>query len=254
MKKIILIFLSFSFCNHNPTRSEIEAGKNKWKRPKKIPPSDTVQMSGKWSSLLPDWSHDMLFSDIVSYTLPAGYEEMVISGYQMRFPVAKAFCDERKMSLPVPENEEVNHAIHKLSIDNVGKCMVTKGLGIGLQFLKVWIIQYESYFAPVKSDPIDDIWLGIKWDLKTDSWRNIYTNETLVQYESYFIIFNLRKQNSITFLIQSGDCNNSVPTINYLISRTDQNLKINFRFWLVKFKLTLNMSSCQNWIDSDTVW
>ena len=47
MKKIILIFLSFSFCNHNPTRSEIETGKNKWKRPKKTPPSDTVQMSAK---------------------------------------------------------------------------------------------------------------------------------------------------------------------------------------------------------------
>ena len=55
----------------------------------------------------------MLISDIVNYTLPAGYEEMVTSGYQMRFPVAKAFCNERNMSLPVPENEEINHAIHK---------------------------------------------------------------------------------------------------------------------------------------------
>ena len=55
----------------------------------------------------------------------------------MRFPVAKAFCDERNMSLPVPENEEINHAIHKLSIENVGKCMVTKGLGLGLDLCKV---------------------------------------------------------------------------------------------------------------------
>ena len=145
MKKVILIFLSFSFCNHNPTRSEIKAGKNKWKRPIKIPPSDTVQMSGKPSFLLPITWH--VYLDIVNYSLPAGYEEMVISGYQMRFPVAKAFCDERNMSLPVPENEEINHAIHKLSIENVGKCMVTKGLGLGLDLCKVWLILYDSYYG-----------------------------------------------------------------------------------------------------------
>ena len=64
----------------------------------------------------------------------------------MMFPVARvriewtsqdlgfvqAFCESKGMSLPVPENEEINKAINKLSIDNVGKCMVTKGLGIGL--------------------------------------------------------------------------------------------------------------------------
>ena len=133
MKKIILIFLNFSICNHHPSRSEIEAGKNKWKRPKKIPPSDTVQMSGTYSDITSGFTS--AFSDIVDYDLPDGYETMIISAYQMMFPVARAFCEERNMSLPVPENAEISDAIHQLSIKNVGKCMVTKGIGIGLRFM-----------------------------------------------------------------------------------------------------------------------
>ena len=87
MKKIILFFLNFSICNHNPTRSEIEAGKNKWKRPKKIPPSDTVLISGKFQYRF-TYGFTSGILDI-GYTLPAGYETMIISAYQMMFPVAR---------------------------------------------------------------------------------------------------------------------------------------------------------------------
>ena len=199
MKKLILIFLNFSICNHNPTRSEIEAGKNKWVRPKKIPPSDTVEMTGEyWYSITSGYTSGI--SDIVDYNLPAGYETMIISGYQMMFPTARvirirklgivkifvqAFCESKGMSLPIPENEAISNAVHQLSVKNIGKCWITKGLGA--DYNKVWLIQYElpmGHRLWLTIIWIDDVWLGIEWDSKSDTWTNIYTNQT-INYDNF---------------------------------------------------------------------